>query len=170
MLGFLRFNAHPAAVFMGDTGSLPLGALLGLVAIVLRQEIILVVIAGVLVVETLSVLVQVTYFRWTQRRVFLCAPLHHHYQLLGWPEKKIVKRFWQASAGCALAGLLLAVSVVPRIGSADRQPVQLGEVRVEMASEPGGGKRPPQSVESKQKFPKNSPAVAQDPQKNAELF
>jgi phospho-N-acetylmuramoyl-pentapeptide-transferase len=113
VLGFLWFNCHPAQVFMGDTGSLPLGALLGLLAVVARQEILLAVVGGVFVAEAASVIVQVGYFKWRKRRVFRCAPLHHHFQFLGWPESRIVTRFWIASALCALLGLgLLKAGVV----------------------------------------------------------
>lgn len=105
LLAFLWFNCHPASVFMGDAGSLPLGGLLGLFAVIARQELLLVVIGGVFVVEAASVIVQVASFRISGRRVFLCAPLHHHFQLKGWPEDKIVVRFWIAAALCALVGL-----------------------------------------------------------------
>jgi phospho-N-acetylmuramoyl-pentapeptide-transferase len=105
LLAFLWFNCHPASVFMGDAGSLPLGGLLGLVAVVARQELLLVAIGGVFVVEAVSVIVQVAVFRATRKRVFRCAPLHHHFQLKGWPEDKIVVRFWIAAALCAVAGL-----------------------------------------------------------------
>ncbi len=90
---------------MGDTGSLPLGGLLGLLAVVARQELLLVAIGGVFVAEAASVIVQVASFRWRKKRVFLCAPLHHHFQLQGWPEDKIVVRFWIAAALCAMVGL-----------------------------------------------------------------
>lgn len=105
LLGFLWFNCHPASVFMGDTGSLPLGGLLGLMALVARQEVLLVVVAGVFVAEAASVIVQVASYRLRKRRVFRCAPVHHHFQLLGWPEDKIVVRFWIAGALCAVAAL-----------------------------------------------------------------
>ena len=105
LLGFLWFNCHPASVFMGDTGSLPLGGLLGLLAVIARQELLLLVIGGVFVVEAGSVIAQVAYYRWTNRRIFLCAPVHHHFQLKGWPEHKIVVRFWIAGALCAIVGL-----------------------------------------------------------------
>ncbi len=97
-LGFLWFNCHPAEVFMGDTGSLALGGLLGFAALVPRQELLLVIAGGIFVAETMSVLIQRYYFKATGRRVFLCAPLHHHYQFLGWPESKIVVRFWITAA------------------------------------------------------------------------
>ncbi len=105
LLGFLWFNCHPAQVFMGDTGSLPLGGLLGLLAVVSRQEFLLVIIGGVFVVEALSVILQVGSYKWRRRRIFLCAPLHHHFQLRGWPESHVVVRFWIASAFCAILGL-----------------------------------------------------------------
>ena len=105
VLGFLWFNCHPAQVFMGDTGSLPLGGLLGLLAVVTRQELLLLLIGGVFVAEAASVLLQVGYFKWRRRRIFLCAPLHHHFQFQGWPETRIVVRFWIASALCVLLGL-----------------------------------------------------------------
>jgi phospho-N-acetylmuramoyl-pentapeptide-transferase len=106
LLAFLWFNCHPASVFMGDTGSLPLGGLLGLLAVIARQETLLVAIGGVFVVEALSVITQVAWFRTTGRRVFRCAPLHHHFQLLGWPEDKVVVRFWIAGVLCATLGLV----------------------------------------------------------------
>ncbi len=105
VLGFLWFNCHPAQVFLGDTGSLPLGGLLGLLAVVARQELLLVFIGGVFVAEAASVILQVGFFKWRRRRVFRCAPLHHHFQFQGWPENRIVVRFWIASALCALLGL-----------------------------------------------------------------
>ncbi|NIL96612.1 MAG: phospho-N-acetylmuramoyl-pentapeptide-transferase [Planctomycetales bacterium] len=105
ILGFLWFNCHPAQVFMGDTGSLPLGGLLGLLAVVARQELLLIVVAGVFVAEALSVILQVGSYRWRRRRIFRCAPLHHHFQLSGCAENKIVVRFWIASALCAILGL-----------------------------------------------------------------
>jgi phospho-N-acetylmuramoyl-pentapeptide-transferase len=105
VLGFLWFNCHPAQVFMGDTGSLPLGGLLGVLAVVARQELLLAVVAGVFVVEAGSVILQVGYFKWRRRRLLRCAPLHHHFQFLGWPENKIVVRFWIAATLCALLGV-----------------------------------------------------------------
>jgi phospho-N-acetylmuramoyl-pentapeptide-transferase len=117
ILGFLWFNCHPAQVFMGNTGSLALGGVLGLMAVIVRQELLLAMIGGVFVVETMSVVVQVAFHRWTGRRVFRCAPLHHHFQLLGWPESKIVVRFWIASVLCAVLGLAAL-----KASSADRNP------------------------------------------------
>jgi phospho-N-acetylmuramoyl-pentapeptide-transferase len=105
LLGFLWFNCHPASVFMGDTGSLPLGGLLGLLAVIARQELLLLVVGGVFVAEAASVIAQVGWFRWKKKRIFLCAPLHHHFQLKGWAESKIVVRFWIAAALCAIVGL-----------------------------------------------------------------
>jgi phospho-N-acetylmuramoyl-pentapeptide-transferase len=105
VLGFLWFNCHPAQVFMGNTGALPLGGLLGLLAVVARQELLLVVVAGVFVAEAVSVILQVGYFKWRRRRLLRCAPLHHHFQFLGWAENKIVVRFWIAAALCALLGV-----------------------------------------------------------------
>ena len=104
-LGFLWYNFHPAKVFMGDTGALPLGGLLGLLAVVARQELLLVIVGGVFVVEAVSVILQVGSYKWRRQRVFLCAPLHHHFQLNGVAENKIVVRFWIASALCALLGV-----------------------------------------------------------------
>ncbi|HUY34638.1 MAG TPA: phospho-N-acetylmuramoyl-pentapeptide-transferase [Pirellulales bacterium] len=105
VLGFLWFNCHPAQVFMGDTGSLPLGGLLGLLAVIARQELLLVIVGGVFVAEAASVLLQIGWYRSTGRRLFRCAPLHHHFEFKGWPETRIVVRFWIASALCALFGL-----------------------------------------------------------------
>jgi phospho-N-acetylmuramoyl-pentapeptide-transferase len=94
-LGFLWFNAHPADLFMGDVGSLPLGAVLGTVAVMTKQEIVLILVGGIFVVETLSVIFQVAYFKMTGgRRIFRMAPLHHHFELKGWPESKVTVRFW----------------------------------------------------------------------------
>ena len=94
-LGFLWYNAHPADLFMGDVGSLPLGAVLGTVAVMTKQEIVLILVGGIFVVETLSVIFQVAYFKMTGgKRIFRMAPLHHHFELKGWPESKVTVRFW----------------------------------------------------------------------------
>ncbi|RMG34460.1 MAG: phospho-N-acetylmuramoyl-pentapeptide-transferase [Planctomycetota bacterium] len=105
MLGFLWFNAHPADVFLGDAGSLPIGAMLAVAALTIHQELLLPVIGGVFVAETLSVILQVASFRLTGRRIFACSPLHHHFLFRGLPETKIVVRFWIVSAVLAVAGL-----------------------------------------------------------------
>jgi phospho-N-acetylmuramoyl-pentapeptide-transferase len=104
-LGFLWFNAPPAAVFMGDTGSLALGGALGAVAVATKHEIVLMIVGGLFVVETLSVVVQVFWFKRTGNRVFLMAPLHHHFEKKGWAEPTIVIRFWIISMILALVGL-----------------------------------------------------------------
>ena len=104
-LGFLWFNAYPAEVFMGDVGALALGAALGMVALVVRQEIVLLIMGGVFVVETLSVILQVASFKLTGKRVFKMAPLHHHYELKGWKENQVVVRFWIITMMLVLFGL-----------------------------------------------------------------
>ena len=104
-LGFLWFNTYPAQVFMGDIGSLSLGAALGIIAVIIRQEIILIIMGGIFVVETLSVIIQVTSYKLTGRRVFRMAPLHHHYELKGWQEPKIIVRFWIITVILVLIGL-----------------------------------------------------------------
>ena len=107
-IGFLWFNANPAKVFLGDTGSLAIGAALGTLAVLLKKEILLFIIGGVFVAESLSVILQVYYFRYTKmkygegKRIFRMAPLHHHFELLGWPENHVVVRFW-------IIGILLAL-------------------------------------------------------------
>ena len=104
-LGFLWFNAPPAAVFMGDTGSLALGGALGAIAVVVNHEIVLLVVGGLFVLETLSVIVQVISFKLTGKRVFKMAPIHHHFEHLGWPEATVVVRFWIISLVLAFTGL-----------------------------------------------------------------
>ena len=104
-LGFLWFNAYPAEVFMGDVGALGLGAALGAIAVIVRQEIVLSIMGGVFVVETLSVVIQVLSFKLTGRRVFRMAPLHHHYELKGWKENQVVVRFWIITMLLVLFGL-----------------------------------------------------------------
>jgi phospho-N-acetylmuramoyl-pentapeptide-transferase len=104
-LGFLWFNAYPAEVFMGDVGALALGAALGTVAVIVRQEIVLFIMGGVFVVETLSVMLQVASFKLTGKRIFRMAPLHHHYELKGWKENQVVVRFWIITMLLVLFGL-----------------------------------------------------------------
>jgi len=107
-MGFLWFNAHPAEVFMGDTGSLAIGGVLGAVAVLLKAEFLLVIIGAVFVAETVSVAAQTLYFKWTKkrtgtgRRIFRMAPLHHHFEQIGWPETKVVIRFWIVGVICAM--------------------------------------------------------------------
>lgn len=104
-LGFLWFNTYPAQVFMGDIGALALGATLGVVAVIVRQEIVLAIMGGVFVVETLSVIIQVVSFKLTGKRVFRMAPLHHHFELKGWAEPKVIVRFWIITVILVLIGL-----------------------------------------------------------------
>jgi phospho-N-acetylmuramoyl-pentapeptide-transferase len=110
----LWFNCNPARVFMGDTGSLALGGLIGYIAIVIRHELVLVFVGGIFVAEALSVILQVSYFKYTRirygegRRIFLMSPLHHHFQRLGWTENQVVVRFW-------LVGFLLAAMALATI-------------------------------------------------------
>jgi phospho-N-acetylmuramoyl-pentapeptide-transferase len=104
-LGFLWFNTYPAQVFMGDVGSLSLGATLGVLAILVRQEIVLVIMGGIFVAETLSVILQVGSFKLRGKRIFRMAPIHHHYELKGWPEPRVIVRFWIISLILVLVGL-----------------------------------------------------------------
>lgn len=104
-LGFLWYNAYPAQVFMGDVGSLGIGAALGILAVVVRQEIVFFVMGGIFVAETVSVIIQVLYFKATGRRFFRMAPLHHHFELKGWPEPKVIVRFWIVTFVLVLCGL-----------------------------------------------------------------
>jgi phospho-N-acetylmuramoyl-pentapeptide-transferase len=110
-VGFLWFNAHPAEVFMGDTGSLALGGAIGVMAILLKGEFLLVIVGGVFVLETLSVILQTSYFKYTRarygegRRIFRMAPIHHHFEKLGWPETKVVVRFWILGLMCAMVAI-----------------------------------------------------------------
>lgn len=110
-MAFLWYNSHPAEVFMGDTGSLALGGLIGVIAFMVQQPLTLVIVGGVFVMEAVSVIIQVGFFKYTRRRYgegrryFLMAPIHHHFQKKGWPETKVVLRFWILSLMCALAGL-----------------------------------------------------------------
>jgi phospho-N-acetylmuramoyl-pentapeptide-transferase len=104
-LGFLWFNTYPAQVFMGDVGALALGAALGTVAVLVRQELVLLIMGGVFVIETLSVMIQVASYKLRGKRVFLMAPIHHHYELKGWPEPRIIVRFWIITVFLVLVGL-----------------------------------------------------------------
>jgi phospho-N-acetylmuramoyl-pentapeptide-transferase len=104
-LGFLWFNAPPAAIFMGDTGSLALGGMIGTVAVATKHEIVMAIIGGLFVMETLSVIIQVFWFKRTGKRVFLMAPIHHHFEKLGWTESQVVIRFWIIAVGLAMVGL-----------------------------------------------------------------
>ena len=108
VLGFLAFNRYPAAVFMGDTGALALGGVLAGSAILTGTLLLLPLIGGVFAAEALSVIVQVAYFKTTRKRIFRMSPLHHHFELGGWPETKVTRRFWTASALLSLAGVALA--------------------------------------------------------------
>jgi phospho-N-acetylmuramoyl-pentapeptide-transferase len=101
-LGFLWYNAHPAEVFMGDVGSLSLGGALGTVAVVTKHELILIIVGGIFVVETVSVILQVASYKLTGRRIFKMAPIHHHFEQIGWPESKVIVRFW-------IIGIILAL-------------------------------------------------------------
>lgn len=104
-LGFLWFNAYPAQVFMGDVGALALGAALGVLAVLVRQELVLLIMGGVFVMETVSVILQVASFKLTGRRIFRMAPLHHHFELKGWPEPRVIVRFWIITVILVLFGL-----------------------------------------------------------------
>jgi len=101
-LGFLWYNAHPAEIFMGDVGSLALGGALGVVAVLIKQEVLLIFIGGVYVIEALSVILQVGSYKLRKKRIFKMAPIHHHFEALGWEESKIITRFW-------IAGLVMAL-------------------------------------------------------------
>lgn len=111
LLGFLVFNAHPAKVFMGDTGSLALGGSIAAIAILTKLEIILVIVGGVFVIETLSVIIQVTSFKLTGKRIFKMSPLHHHYELLGWSEWRVVTTFWLVGLLFAALGIYIEVLI-----------------------------------------------------------
>ena len=104
-LGFLWFNSYPAEIFMGDVGSLSLGAALGTAAVMVRQELLLLIMGGIFVVEALSVIFQVASYKLTGRRLFKMAPIHHHFELKGWPEPKIIVRFWIVTALLVLFAL-----------------------------------------------------------------
>ncbi|HEY4911738.1 MAG TPA: phospho-N-acetylmuramoyl-pentapeptide-transferase, partial [Methylomirabilota bacterium] len=104
-VGFLWYNTYPAQVFMGDVGSLALGGAIGTLAVLTKSELLLPLIGGIYVVEAVSVIIQVTYFKLTGKRFFRMAPLHHHYEMEGWPEPKIIVRFWIVSFMLALLAL-----------------------------------------------------------------
>ncbi|HSX83860.1 MAG TPA: phospho-N-acetylmuramoyl-pentapeptide-transferase, partial [Cellvibrio sp.] len=104
-LGFLWFNTYPAQVFMGDVGALALGAALGVIAVVIRHEIVLFIMGGIFVLETVSVILQVASFKLTGRRIFRMAPIHHHFELKGWPEPRVIVRFWIITVILVLIGL-----------------------------------------------------------------
>ena len=105
-MGFLWYNTYPAQVFMGDVGSLPLGGALGAIAVFTKNEILLAIVGGIFVVEALSVITQVASFKLTGKRVFKMAPIHHHFELKGWPEPKVIVRFWIISIILAIFGLM----------------------------------------------------------------
>jgi phospho-N-acetylmuramoyl-pentapeptide-transferase len=109
LLGYLKFNLHPAKVFMGDTGSLALGGFLAAVAMVLKEELLLIVVGFVFVAEVLSVIIQVSHYKRTKKRIFRMAPLHHHFEKGGWSETKVVRVFWMAGAICAMVGFMMGV-------------------------------------------------------------
>jgi phospho-N-acetylmuramoyl-pentapeptide-transferase len=104
-LGFLWFNSHPASIFMGDTGALPLGAAIGIVALLIKKELLLLIIGAIFVVEVLSVIIQVLFYKWKKIRVFKMAPLHHHFELSGWSESKVINRFWIIGIILSIIGL-----------------------------------------------------------------
>ena len=105
-MGFLWYNTFPASIFMGDTGSLPLGGILGALAVLTHNELLLAIIGGVFVAETLSVIIQVVSFKTTGKRVFLMAPIHHHFEEKGWEEPKVIVRFWIISIMLALFAVM----------------------------------------------------------------
>jgi phospho-N-acetylmuramoyl-pentapeptide-transferase len=109
-IGFLWFNGNPASVFMGELGSLALGGAIGILAVILKQQLILVVMAGLLVMEALSVILQVGGYKFfNKKRIFKMAPFHHHFELLGWPEQKVTLRFWIVSLLCTLLALVITL-------------------------------------------------------------
>jgi phospho-N-acetylmuramoyl-pentapeptide-transferase len=105
LLGFMWFNGNPASVFMGDTGSLALGGVIGIVGVMIKKEFFLVIVGGIFVIEALSVIIQVASFKLRKKRVFKMAPIHHHFELSGWPEQKVVVRFWIVGIILAILGL-----------------------------------------------------------------
>jgi len=105
-IGFLWYNAYPALIFMGDVGSLSLGGVLGMLAILTKTELLSAILHGLFLIEALSVIIQVGYFKLTRRRIFKMAPIHHHFELLGWPEPRIIVRFWIFSIFLAMIAIL----------------------------------------------------------------
>ena len=108
-MGFLIYNGHPAKIFMGDTGSLALGAVMGAIAIITHREVTLFIVALIFVIETLSVILQVFWFKTFHKRIFLMTPLHHHFEKLGWQEVEIVRLFWVFGFILAMAGIIYGV-------------------------------------------------------------
>ena len=108
-MGFLIYNTHPAKIFMGDTGSLALGAVMGAIAILTHRELTLLVVAGIFVIETLTVIIQTIWVQVFHRKLFLMTPLHHHFEKLGWVETDIVKLFWVAGLVLAMSGIIFGV-------------------------------------------------------------
>ncbi len=106
-VGFLWFNSFPASIFMGDTGSLGLGGAIAAMAVMTKTEVLLIILGGIFVIEALSVLIQVFAFQTFRKRVFLMAPIHHHFELLAWSETKIILRFWIVAAACSAIGFTL---------------------------------------------------------------
>jgi phospho-N-acetylmuramoyl-pentapeptide-transferase len=104
-LGFLWYNSYPAEIFMGDVGSLGLGGALGTLAVITKQEIVLAIVGGIFVIETVSVILQVASFKLTGKRIFKMAPIHHHFEVKGWPETKVIVRFWIVGVILALLSL-----------------------------------------------------------------
>ena len=109
LLGFMYFNYHPARIFMGDTGSLALGGMLAALAVLTNQELLLILIGGVFLMETLSVVIQVVSFKTRGKRVFKMAPIHHHFEMLGWTEQQVVISFWFLGFICGIIGIVLGV-------------------------------------------------------------
>ena len=109
LIGFLIYNTHPAKIFMGDTGSLALGAVMGAIAILTHRELTLLVVAGIFVIETLTVIIQTIWVQLFHRKLFLMTPLHHHFEKLGWVETDIVKLFWVAGLVLAMSGIIFGV-------------------------------------------------------------
>ena len=109
LLGFMYYNYHPARIFMGDTGSLALGGVLAALALLTNQELLVIIIGGVFLMETLSVIIQVVSFKTRGKRVFKMAPIHHHFEMLGWSEQQVVISFWFLGFICGIIGIVLGV-------------------------------------------------------------